>query len=119
MCGNAGAGGVVLASSADLVVATEAVVFNPHYRTIGLSGSEFRTYTLPRRVGSASARRLLNERQPLDAAGAVDLGMIDAVTPSGRFGEWVAELAGECAHPARWAAIMDAKRTRSIDLNSA
>ncbi|WP_040866826.1 enoyl-CoA hydratase-related protein [Nocardia exalbida] len=116
--GNAGAGGVMLASSADLVVATEAVVFNPHYRTIGLSGSEFHTYTLPRRVGSASAHRLLNECQPLDAAGAVDLGMIDAVAPSGRFGEWVAELADECAHPARWAAIMAAKRPRSIDLNS-
>ncbi|MFE7741298.1 enoyl-CoA hydratase-related protein [Nocardia sp. NPDC057455] len=116
--GNAGAGGVMLASSADLVVATERAVFNPHYRTIGLSGSEFHTYTLPRRVGSASAHRLLNECQALDAACAVELGMIDAVAPSGRFGEWVAELAGECAHPARWAAIMAAKRTRSIDLNS-
>ncbi|WP_280352572.1 enoyl-CoA hydratase-related protein [Nocardia abscessus] len=116
--GSAGAGGVMLALTADLVVAAERVVFNPHYRTIGLSGSEFHTYTLPRRVGEEAAQRLLDECRPVDAAGAADLGLIDAVVPNGQFGTWPAELAVECAHPARWAAIMAAKQTRSIDLTA-
>ncbi|WP_169811086.1 enoyl-CoA hydratase-related protein [Nocardia amamiensis] len=115
--GNAGAGGVMLALAADLVVAADRVVFNPHYRTIGLSGSEFHTYSLPRRVGGDTAQRLLRECQALDAAGAADLGLIDAVAPSVRFDSWLAELAGECAHPARWGAMMAAKQSRTFDLN--
>ncbi|MCS7278272.1 MAG: hydrogenase maturation protein, partial [Aquificaceae bacterium] len=50
--GNAGAGGVFLALTCDLVFVRDGVVLNPHYKNIGnLYGSEFWTYTLPKRVG--------------------------------------------------------------------
>ncbi len=38
--GNAGAGGVMLALGADRVLVRAGVVFNPHYRTIGLYGGD-------------------------------------------------------------------------------
>ena len=53
--GNAGAGGVMLALGGDEVLMREGVVLNPHYRTMGLFGSEYWTYVLPRRVGTYQA----------------------------------------------------------------
>ena len=51
--GNAGAGGAMMALAADRVYARDGVVLNPHYKGMGgLYGSEYRTYTLPRRVGT-------------------------------------------------------------------
>ena len=64
--GNAGAGGVMLALAADQVYAREGVVLNPHYRTMGnLYGSEYWTYTLPRRVGRPRAREITTACQPM------------------------------------------------------
>ena len=48
---NAGAGGVMLALGADHVILRDGVVLNPHYATMGLYGSEYWTYLLPKRVG--------------------------------------------------------------------
>ena len=41
----------MLALGADQVILRDGVVLNPHYRTMGLYGSEYWTYVLPRRVG--------------------------------------------------------------------
>ena len=60
--GNAGAGGAMLALAADYVFARDGVVLNPHYKGMGgLYGSEYWTYTLPRRVGEAKAIELTEE----------------------------------------------------------
>ena len=58
LAGNAGAGGVMLALGADHVIVRDGVVLNPHYGTMGLFGSEYWTYVLPRRVGRADAAAL-------------------------------------------------------------
>lgn len=77
--GNAGAGGVALALAADRVYAREGVVLNPHYKRMGgLHGSEFWTYLLPRRVGEATARHLMDALQPVGTARAARIGLIDA-----------------------------------------
>ncbi len=76
---NAGAGGVFMGLACDHVVAKEGVVLNPHYKTLGLSGSEYHTYTLPKRVGSEMAEKLLNECLPLSVDQAKALGMVDEV----------------------------------------
>ena len=79
LAGNAGAGGAFLALAADFVWARSGVVLNPHYRNMGnLYGSEYWTYTLPRRLGETAARQLLQSRLPLGTAAALRLGMIDA-----------------------------------------
>ena len=77
--GNAGAGGVFLALTADQVWAHEGVVLNPHYKNMGnLYGSEYWTYSLPRRIGEAPARALMQGRLPLLATDAVAAGVVDA-----------------------------------------
>lgn len=79
LAGNAGAGGAFLALTADFVWARSGLVLNPHYRNMGnLYGSEFWTYTLPRRLGETAARALMRSRLPLGSAAALRLGFIDA-----------------------------------------
>ncbi|MDP2264762.1 MAG: hydrogenase maturation protein [Hydrogenophaga sp.] len=76
--GNAGAGGAFLALAADQVWAHGGVVLNPHYKNMGnLYGSEYWTYTLPRRLGKAGARDLMAQRLPLLAAEARRIGLVD------------------------------------------
>ena len=76
---NAGAGGLFLGLACDYAVAREGVVLNPHYKTLGLTGSEYHTYTLPKRVGESAAQKLLDACLPLSAASAKKMGMIDEV----------------------------------------
>ncbi|MBA1433447.1 MAG: hydrogenase [Epsilonproteobacteria bacterium] len=76
---NAGAGGVFLALACDYVLAREQVVLNPHYKTLGLSGSEYHTYTLSKRVGEPKAKALLEECLPIGADEACAIGLVDKV----------------------------------------
>jgi len=78
--GNAGAGGVFLALTCDLVFARKGVVLNPHYKNIGnLYGSEFWTYTLPKRVGWERGREIMENRMPISSERAMGIGLIDGV----------------------------------------
>jgi putative two-component system hydrogenase maturation factor HypX/HoxX len=79
---NAGAGGVFMGLACDYVVGKEGVVLNPHYKTLGLSGSEYHTYTLPKRVGADVAQALLDNCLPLSVANAMSLGLVDEVFSS-------------------------------------
>ncbi|MDO8813761.1 MAG: enoyl-CoA hydratase-related protein [Gallionella sp.] len=85
--GNAGAGGVFLSLAADHVYAREGVVFNPHYKGMGnLYGSEYWTYLLPRRVGEVRAAALTQNRLPVGAAEAHEMGLINGCFGTGREG---------------------------------
>jgi putative two-component system protein, hydrogenase maturation factor HypX/HoxX len=76
--GNAGAGGVMLAIAADEVVARKSVILNPHYKGLGnLYGSEYWTYSLPRRVGATKALEFTNGCLPLGTKKALEAGLID------------------------------------------
>jgi putative two-component system hydrogenase maturation factor HypX/HoxX len=81
VAGHAGAGWVMLALGADQVVVRAAAVLNPHYRTIGLYGSEYWSYVLPRRVGEQPARSLTTECLPVGAAQAARIGLADRTLP--------------------------------------
>jgi putative two-component system hydrogenase maturation factor HypX/HoxX len=84
MRGNAGAGGVMLALAADQVYARRGVVLNPHYRTMGnLYGSEYWTYTLPRRVGEARAYEITTACEPMGTDEACDIGLLDGAFGAG------------------------------------
>ncbi|MBB4927368.1 enoyl-CoA hydratase-related protein [Kitasatospora kifunensis] len=93
--GNAAAGGAMLALAADEVWCRDGVVLNPHYRLMGLYGSEYWTYTLPRRVGAAAAERLTRHALPISAAGALQLGLVERVIEAApeQFGCEVARFA--------------------------
>ena len=90
---NAGAGGVFLGLACDYVIAKEGVVLNPHYKTLGLTGSEYHTYLLPKRVGEEKADELLDKCLPISAAKAKKIGMIDELFESENYFE---ELNGFC-----------------------
>ena len=77
--GNAGAGGCFVALACDEVWAHEGVVLNPHYKNMGnLYGSEYWTYTLPRRVGAVAAEAIMQRRLPTGAPQALRDGLLDA-----------------------------------------
>ncbi|MGV4981231.1 hydrogenase maturation protein [Streptomyces sp. NRAIS4] len=99
LAGNAAAGGAMLALAADEVWCRTGVVLNPHYRRMGLYGSEFWTFTLPRRVGAEQAQRLTTEALPVSAASAERLGLVDRLVPAapGDFPAEVQRLAAELA----------------------
>ena len=78
-CKNSGAGGVFLGLACDYALACEDVVFNPHYKTLGLSGSEYHTFTLPKRVGELKAKELLEKCLPINSTQALKINMIDEV----------------------------------------
>jgi putative two-component system protein, hydrogenase maturation factor HypX/HoxX len=112
--GNAAAGGVMLALAADEVWCRTGVVLNPHYRLMGLYGSEYWTYTLPRRVGADAARRLTRDALPVSSTTARDLGLVDRLVDCAPadFADKVAALALRSATgPGTWERIA-AKKAR-------
>ncbi|ADV45362.1 hydrogenase maturation protein [Nitratifractor salsuginis] len=110
---NAGAGGVFLGLACDFAVAREGVVLNPHYKTMGLSGSEYHSYTLSKRVGEERAKELLEACLPVSAKRAEELGMIDALLEAEGYDEalkiWCREL---LADEDRYYDLLDEKRER-------
>ena len=55
-----------MALGADRVLAREGIVLNPHYKGMGgLYGSEYWTYSLPRRVGHERALQLTEQCLPV------------------------------------------------------
>jgi putative two-component system protein, hydrogenase maturation factor HypX/HoxX len=83
LAGNAAAGGLMLALAADEVWCRDGIVLNPHYRLMGLHGSEYWTYTLPRRVGAEEAVRLTEACLPVSPESALRCGLIDRVLGGG------------------------------------
>ncbi|MET7464417.1 enoyl-CoA hydratase-related protein [Nonomuraea sp. NPDC005501] len=112
--GNAGAGGVMMGLGADRVLVRAGVVLNPHYRTMGLFGSEYWTYTLPRRVGAAAARRLTQDALPVGAVDAAGLGLADEVLPGSRleFERAVLDYAERLAHDPSYGRLLAARRAQ-------
>lgn len=76
---NAGAGGAIMALACDEVVIRQGVVLNPHYKSMGLYGSEYWTYLLPKHVGYEAAMRIMDECQPMGALEALNNGMADVL----------------------------------------
>ncbi len=111
LTGSAGAGGVMLALAADIVFARAEIVLNPHYKTMGLYGSEYWTYSLPRAVGQAMAQKLTEDCLPVSATQALQLGMVQEIGPRcpDEFGLWLLQRAhGALSDPA-YAAVRERK----------
>jgi putative two-component system hydrogenase maturation factor HypX/HoxX len=110
--GDASAGGAMLALGADQVLLRGGAVLNPHYLTMGLHGSEYWTYTLPKRVGPAEAERLTRECLPIGGPEAVSLGFADRSLAAdvAEFDGEVAELAASLAGRDDLPQLLAAKR---------
>ncbi|PWN51933.1 hypothetical protein IE53DRAFT_373832 [Violaceomyces palustris] len=77
--GNAAAGGLALATAADVVLCSESAVLNPHYRGLGLYGSEWHTYSWYERCGSDVAAKFAREMLPMSSHEALKLGLVDHI----------------------------------------
>ncbi len=78
MHGNAGAGGAILALASDIVYAREGIILNPHYKKMGLHGSEYWTKLLPERVGESIANKLMDHCETLSTFEAKEIGFLDS-----------------------------------------
>jgi 2-(1,2-epoxy-1,2-dihydrophenyl)acetyl-CoA isomerase len=81
--GVASGGGCNLALACDLVIAAESATFNQAFIKIGLSPDCGGTFILPRLVGMKRAAELMFTGDMLTAQSALEIGMINAVTPDG------------------------------------
>ncbi|MEU4303005.1 hydrogenase maturation protein [Kitasatospora aureofaciens] len=118
LAGNAAAGGLMLALAADEVWCRDSAVLNPHYRLMGLYGSEYWTYTLPARVGAEQAERLTTEALPVGAEHARRIGLVDRTAggDAADFRRWVAREAARLADsPEITGRLVDKKRRRAED----
>ena len=115
--GNAGAGGCFLAFACDRVWARAGVILNPHYKNMGnLYGSEYWTYTLPRRVRRGEPRAVMENRLPVGAAQAAELGLVDAVidAPRQSFLAVAVEQARALAGAPDFGAVLAAKQAQRL-----
>jgi putative two-component system protein, hydrogenase maturation factor HypX/HoxX len=111
LAGNAAAGGLMLALAADQVWCRAGAVLNPHYQLMGLHGSEYWTYTLPRRVGAGEAARLTQACLPVTPGSALRSGLVDHVITDDAacFRAQVAALAQQLARNPDYPALLTAK----------
>jgi putative two-component system protein, hydrogenase maturation factor HypX/HoxX len=112
MQGNAGAGGVALALAADKVLAQKGIVFNPHTRNMGLYGSEYWTYLLPKRIGTQRAVLFTEQCLPWGTEIAMEVKLIDdCLDDTGEaFHQKVKTIAEEVAQLSYFPQLLTAKK---------
>jgi len=76
---NAGAGGAIVPLACDYVIGRKGVVLNPHYQVMGLTGSEYWSYLLPKRVGKQKALQIMHDCLPLLTQEAEEINLVDLV----------------------------------------
>jgi 2-(1,2-epoxy-1,2-dihydrophenyl)acetyl-CoA isomerase len=95
--GSAAGAGLGLVLAADLAIAARSARFAPAYLGVGLTPDASCTFLLPRAVGSKRAMELLLTNRVLDAAEALDWGLVNQVVDDERLAEtaegWAARLA--------------------------
>ncbi len=95
--GVAAGGGLSLALSGDLVVATESARFTMAYSKIAATPDGSSSYFLPRLIGLRRTMELYFTNRVLTAREAFDWGLVTRVVPDAEFKAAVATLAGEMA----------------------
>ena len=97
--GTAAGAGAVIAIASDLRVMAEGAKIAFLFPRVGLSGADMgAAYLLPRIVGLGRASEILLFGDPVPAARALEIGLVNAVVPpgevAGKATEWAKRLAG-------------------------
>ena len=82
---------------ADITIAGSSARFRPGYPGIGFSPDGGMSWTLPRLVGAARARHILLTDRVLDAAQALELGLVAVVVPDRQLADEATQLAARLA----------------------
>jgi 2-(1,2-epoxy-1,2-dihydrophenyl)acetyl-CoA isomerase len=102
-------GGLGYVYAADLVVAAQGTRFVTAFAALGLSGDGGGTWHLPRLVGARRAAQAYLRNTPIEAAEALEWGLINEIVPADGLRERATELAIELANgPTRGFAKMRA-----------
>lgn len=96
--GAAAGAGLGLALACDLRVASASSILLTAFARVGLSGDYGVTWLLTRLVGKAKALELLWLSERVSASTALDLGLVNQVTPDGEALATARSLAGRLAH---------------------
>jgi 2-(1,2-epoxy-1,2-dihydrophenyl)acetyl-CoA isomerase len=99
--GVAAGAGFSLALACDLRIAAESATFVQAFVRIGLIPDLASTYFLPRLIGPARAAELTMLGDMVDAARALELGIVNRVVPDAELAPVAAELAGRLARGPR------------------
>ena len=95
--GWAAGAGMSLVVAADIAVAGVSTRLRPAYPAIGLTPDGGLSWTLPRAVGAARARHILLTDRVLDAAEALEWGLVATVVPDDEVSAHALELAQRLA----------------------
>jgi enoyl-CoA hydratase/carnithine racemase len=107
--GHAVGAGCDLAAMCDVRIAAEDAVFSESFLRLGLIPGDGGAWFLPRAIGQARAREMLFTAAPVDAATALDWGLVSRVAPGPELLPAALEIAERiAAHPPR--ALREARR---------
>lgn len=95
--GSVAGGGLGFVYAADIVLAAEDTKFVVAFGALGLTGDGGGTWYLPRLVGPRRAARMYLENRPVEAAEAVEWGLVTEVVPFEALREKALELATRLA----------------------
>jgi 2-(1,2-epoxy-1,2-dihydrophenyl)acetyl-CoA isomerase len=90
-------GGLGIALSCDIRIASDKARFTTAWRNVAASGDYGGTYFLPRLVGIARARELCFTSEMVDAASALAMGMVNRVVPHEQLEEETFAFAAQLA----------------------
>lgn len=96
--GSVAGGGLGFVYAADLVLAAERTRFVTAFAALGLSGDGAGTWHLPRLIGGRRAAQAYLRNMPIEAAEALEWGMINEVVPADELRSRALALATELAH---------------------
>ena len=95
--GAAAGAGASLAFACDFRIASESATFLMAFARVGLGPDTGASWTLPRLVGHGRALAMLMLAEPVTAAQALEMGLVNAVVPAADVAAAAAELAGRLA----------------------
>jgi 2-(1,2-epoxy-1,2-dihydrophenyl)acetyl-CoA isomerase len=95
--GMAAGAGASLAFACDLIIASERAAFATAFTKIGLAPDSGMSWTLQRLVGRAKAAELLLLAEPVPAAAALEIGLVNQVAPADQLDTVARALAGQLA----------------------
>jgi 2-(1,2-epoxy-1,2-dihydrophenyl)acetyl-CoA isomerase len=95
--GPAAGAGMAIALACDLRIAADTAFLTSGYANIGLSGDYGIAWLLTRIVGPGRARQLLLTSERVDAAAALEIGLVNAVVPADQLSASALEMTGRLA----------------------
>lgn len=117
--GPAAGGGLAMALTSDVILASETATFHSAFIKIGLSGAELGvSWRLQRTIGISKAREILLTGRPLPAAAALAAGLVSEVTADDALDDAGLALAREMIAAAP-DALRITKRTLDASLEAA